>query len=462
MVFCGIDIGTTNTKAVVLDCEDNLLDCVNIAAENQRDAKTWYEHFCQVLDYFSSRGHFSGQEIACSVTAQGGTFVLLDDSFKPVSPAYSWTIKAGSGVAEELVNCLGEQEYYHLTGWRPGFWLAVCKLRELARNGDIPGNTRFIASVPDFIYSQITGKLITDITNAQITGIADFEKAQWNAKVVDWTGIEDKLLPSIKSKLEIVFDKIPTRWGKMSFVTSSHDQYAAMQAAGLEPDKGVMLGTGTAWVINGRSSKAIYDNESFLIHPGRDLYSDCFGYIITLGQTGKGFDGLLERFGLEGSDLGGIENTFGDDERPCNAIEVDVFSGEIASEANSSLTIRRYMEWAGSVVAFVLERFELTSGQGQIVMSGGATRSRFWPQIVADLCGITVHAIDFPEFTAYGAALHAMGGVSGKTSWGHLPEEIDMQIYEPECAVEYRQWYLEYQKASLVESLRRIKRGTSK
>ena len=120
------------------------------------------------------------------------------------------------------------------------------------------------------------------------------------------------------------------------------------------------------------------------------------------------------------------------------------------------------MEWAGSVVAFVLERFELTSGQGQIVMSGGATRSRFWPQIVADLCGITVHAIDFPEFTAYGAALHAMGGVSGKMSWGHLPEEIDMQIYEPECAVEYRQWYLEYQKASLVESLRMIMRGTSK
>ena len=462
MVFCGIDIGTTNTKAVVLDCEGNLLDRVNIAAQDQRDAKTWYEHFCRVMDYFASRGHFTGQETACSVTAQGGTFVLLDDSFKPVSPAYSWTLKAGKGIAEDLVNYFGEQEYYHLTGWRPGFWLAVCKLRELALNGDIPGNTRFIASVPDFIYSQITGKLITDITSAQITGIADFERAQWNAKVMEWTGIEHKLLPPINDKLEIVFDKVATRWGKISFFTSSHDQYAAMQAAGLEPDKGVMLGTGTAWVINGRSSEAIYDNESFLIHPGRDLYSDCFGYIITLGQTGRGFDSLLERFGLEGGDLGGIENTFGDDERPCKAIEVDVFSGEMASEGSAGLTIRRYMEWAGSVVAFVLERFELTSGRGQIVMSGVATRSRFWPQVVADVCGITVQAIDFAEFTAYGAALHAMGGISGKTSWRHPPNGIEMQIYEPKNVVEYRQWYLEYQKASLMGSLRRIMRGTSK
>jgi len=462
MVFCGIDIGTTNTKAVVLNSEGNLLDRVNIAAENQRDAKTWYEHFCQVLDYFASRGHFSGQETACSVTAQGGTFVLLDDSFKPVSPAYSWTMKAGSGIAEDLVNFFGEAEYYHLTGWKPGFWLAVCKLRELFLKGDIPKEARFIASVPDFVYSQIGGKLITDITSAQITGIADFERAQWNAKIVEWAGIENKFLPPITNKLEIVFDKVATRWGKMSFVTSSHDQYASMQAAGLEPDRGVMLGTGTAWVINGRSSRAIYDNLSFLIHPGRDLYSDCFGYIITLGQTGRSFDVLLERFGLEGSDLGGIENTFGDDERPCKAIEVDVLSGEMASEGNAGLTIRRYMEWAGSVVAFVLERFVLTSGQGQIVMSGGATRSRFWPQVVADVCGITVQAIDFPEFTAYGAALHAMGGVSGKTSWGRLPEEIEIQTYEPKNAVEYRQWYLEYQKASLIESLRMIKRGTSK
>ena len=300
------------------------------------------------------------------------------------------------------------------------------------------------------------------ITSAQITGIVDFERAQWNAKIVEWVGIENKLLPPITNELEIVFDKVVTRWGKMSFVTSSHDQYAAMQAAGLEPDKGVMLGTGTAWVINGRSSKAIYDNVSFLIHPGRDLYSDCFGYIITLGQTGRSFDGLLERFGLEGSDLEGIESTFSDNELPCKAIEVDVLSGEMASEGSAGLTIRRYMEWAGSVVAFVLERFALTGGQGQIVMSGGATKSKFWPQVIADVCDITVQAIDFPEFTAYGAALHAMGGVSGKISWGHPPKGIDIQIYEPKNALQYRQWYLECQKASLVESLYRIMRGISK
>ena len=157
-----------------------------------------------------------------------------------------------------------------------------------------------------------------------------------------------------------------------------------------------------------------------------------------------------------------FESTFGDDDRPCRAIDVDVLSGGVAGESDGPLSIRRYMEWAGSVVAFVLEKFELTADQGQIVMSGGATRSGFWPQVVADLCGITAQAIDFPEFTAYGAALHAMAGVSGKMSWGHLPEEIDMQIYEPKYAVEYRQWYLEHQKASLVESLRTIKRGTSK
>ena len=452
MVFCGIDIGTTNTKAVVLDCEGNLLDSVSIPAANQSDAKMWYEHFCRAMDYFASGGHFSGQEITCSVTAQGGTFVLLSKNFKPVSPAYSWTVKSGSSVVEDLVSRFDKYQYYHLTGWEPRSWLTVCKLRELAGNGDIPENARFVASVPDFIYSQMTGELITDITNAQITGICGFEQGRWDERLVQWVGIEPGYMPPISDALKIVFDKVQTAWGKVSFVTSSHDQYAAMEAGGLEPDRGVMLGTGTAWVINGRSSRAVYDDESFLIHPGRDLYKDCFGYIATLGQIGGGFDRLLKRLGLESGDLDGIESTFCDDGSPCRTIDVDILSGSVAGESDGPLTIRRYMEWAASVVAFVLEKFELTTGQGQIVMSGGATRSGFWPQVVADLCGITVQAIDFPEFTAYGAALHAMAGTSEEMDWGHLPRWIEAQTYEPKYAAEYRQWYLEHQKALLAES----------
>ena len=61
-------------------------------------------------------------------------------------------------------------------------------------------------------------------------------------------------------------------------------------------------------------------------------------------------------------------------------IEVDVLKGSVESDRcqqDAEVTLRRYMEWAGSLVAFMLEKFRFTEGMDKIVMSGGAVASRF-------------------------------------------------------------------------------------
>ena len=39
-----------------------------------------------------------------------------------------------------------------------------------------------------------------------------------------------------------------------------------------EKDKEVMLATGTAWVINGRNSIPLFDDRTFISHPGKDFF----------------------------------------------------------------------------------------------------------------------------------------------------------------------------------------------
>ena len=97
MIFCGIDIGTTNTKAVLIDSNGELIDRLGIAAgltEAGVEVVDWYEHFCDIFDYFASKGYITGNKVICSITAQGGSFVLLDEKFDPVSRSYSWTENA--------------------------------------------------------------------------------------------------------------------------------------------------------------------------------------------------------------------------------------------------------------------------------------------------------------------------------------------------------------------------------
>jgi len=450
MVFCGIDIGTTGTKAVVIDRDGRVLDETSfLASDAPAGAAYWYEHFCRVMDFFAARGRFVGEQIACSVTGQGGSFVLVDDAYHPVGATCSWTALADEGTVYDLVDALGETAYYRLAGWPPHGWLAACKLRQMVARGQVTVDVRYVATVPDLIYAQLTGAIATDITSAQITGLADFQRSRWSSDIAGWVGVPERLLPPIVTDLRVIAEGVSTGWGRLTLATGSHDQYAAMEAAGLETDKSVMLGTGTAWVINGRTSRPLFDDDRLLIHPGRDLHPDRYGFIVTLWQIGAGFDSLLVRLGLTKAALVQLEDALAGEGLPHGPVTVDLDTGEVKPEGDTPLAVRRYMEWAGSAVAHTLEGCGLTRGLEKIVVTGGAMQSQLWPQIIADVCNLTVEAVDCPHFTAYGAALHAREALLGPGQAHCFPSTAVVRTFTPQQPQRYRAWYEESQERLL-------------
>lgn len=460
MIFCGIDIGTTNTKAVLINNENQLIGSISLPIESDNsDPKIrWYEHFCKVFDYFSSKNLLVDGKTACSITSQGGSFVLLDKQFRPVSRSYSWMETADNAIADNLTQTFGKKQYYHTTGWEPGTWLMACKLKELSDKKRFPENTRYIATVPDFIFSNLTGTFVTDITNAQITGLCDFVNSRWDNKILNWAGIDLSFLPRIIDCQSVLFDSIQTPWGKISFTTSSHDQYAAMRAASLEKDTDMMIGTGTAWVLNTRTALPCFDDNHFMTHPGKDILESSFGNIITTGTVfkpiGREFDRLLKMHNLDHKKLSLMENDFDKIHAPENAVDIDYLGHSAAARCPASESIKRYMEGSASLAAFLLDQF-LPASPRKITMSGGAAASTVWPQLIADLCRTTVEAFDFPQFTAYGAALYAKSAYESKKTEMVFPAGTKSRSYEPVHADQYRRWYLEHQRPMLREKINR-------
>jgi len=449
MVFCGIDIGTTNTKAILLDEDCRVIAETTVAAPSAPGGVYWCEHFRRILDEFAERGRFAGEPIACSVTGQGGSFVLLDNRYRPVGSACYWPELADAAIVEDMVCAFGETEYYHLTGWPPHGWLAAAKLRQMVERRQIPKGASCIATVPDFVSAQLLGEFLTDATSAQITGLADFQGLRWSRAVLDWIEIDESWLPAIVPGMDVLAEDIDSPWGELTVVTGSHDQYAAMEAAGLEKDTSVLLGTGTAWVIDGRTSGPMFDDERFLIHPGQDLRPDCCGLIVTLWQIGAGLDRLLRRFGLTQSSLAELEVAFARMDVPDGPVWADLDTGEVESAGDAAVSVRRYMEWAGSVVAYALEVCGLRPSLEKIVAAGGAMTSRFWPQAIADICGLTLEAVDCPPFTAYGAALHARVALLGPPRSHRFPDTAMIKTYTPRQSQKYQEWYQRHQRPLL-------------
>lgn len=450
MVFCGIDIGTTNTKAVLIDQENKLLNIANFPSK-QTGKKVWYNQFCAVLDYFHSQGYLNNEKVICSLTTQGGSFILVDKHFSPLSRPYSWMENAPDTIVKDLNETLGWKNYYNKTGWNPDKWLMAGKIKELFTQNAIPKKTQYIATVPDFIYSNLTGKLICDITNAQITGLCDFMNSKWDEEILDWTGMNIDSLPPIVDGLKILFNDVQTPWGKIDIATSSHDQYAAMQASNLKKDTEIMIGTGTAWVLNYRTTKPVFDNDKFLTHPGKDIVGETFGNIVLTGNIfksiGRGLDEILHNLNIDYHTLGLMEKKINKKINLKNSIDIDCLKVS-STRLDPSEIIKEYMIGSASLVAFLLERFIPVNSE-KIIMTGGAATSTFWPQVIADLCRITVEAIDFPYFTAYGAALHAKVAYEGQSNNAISPNSIKTSIFEPVNTEKYHEWYIKYQQPML-------------
>ena len=448
MLFCGLDIGTTNVKGVVLSDHGTLLAKVSVSGQTSGNRGDWYRLFVEAMDRLVSQIGPISDEMYCSVASQGGSFVVLDNQLNAISEPFVWLDQAEDSVVEELLASYGPQEYYRLTGWPPAGWLPLCKLRGM----QIAATDR-VALVPDYICSRLTGTLVTDITNAQMTGMLDLCTGRWHADLLSWAGVEESSLPHVADKMQVQSEGIKMPWGSFDWVTSSHDQYAAMRAVGLRPDGDVMLATGTAWVINSKTREPAFD-QLYLNHPGRDFEPGVCGNIKALGPIGRGFDLRLAKLDIDHEDLASTATQAGLNNVgfPRDAIR---FSPEVieSGETDAFVLMKRYMEWAGSVVRFNLESDgRKKHSKGKIVMTGGAAASAVWPQIIANICDVTVEAIVWNALTAYGAACYAADaiGVTFSDGFGDLTQP---RVYEPTNTDRYEQWYEQHQKPALQKCL---------
>lgn len=434
MLFCGIDLGTTNSKAVLLDEFLTVVEVFGISHEHRvdvdrLDADVWMRHFNAVLKAFAR--HFKGHKVYLSLTTQGGSFVLLDSDYRPVDKAWLWTGQAPSEVVTGLGSDIGCNKFYRQTGWQPLSFLMPCKFRNLHNFGF--KQYRHIATVPDYITSQLVKRTVTDVTNAQITGFFDFINQRWSKSILKWADCELSAMSSVESTIRVILDDVKTLSGKVNLVTSSHDQYAAMEAADVQNNSAVLC-TGTAWVLNGRSSQPIFD-ETYCIHPGRNL-RDGYGSIITLGPVGQRFERLLYGAGINIEKSNDFEKNIDLSIVPDGAVGLN--------HQNSIESIRDYMWAVAAIVLFNLHKSGMVSTINKLVMTGGATASSVWPQIIANMSGLTVETVEFPQLTAYGAALMARQAVTDEKCIAEIPGNKNM--YYPEHSDRYRQWYNEVQK----------------
>ncbi len=488
MYLLGIDVGTTNTKAVILDTDTGRIRAQGHAptitrhptkAESEFDGDELWSTVVQCLRQAISQCDAPERIRAIAVASMGEAGFPLDIHGNVLYPAIAWYDPRTTQQAQWWSDTFGREQLYAITGQvlQPTF--GINKILWIRDNKpDVFSKMHQWLSIEDFVLWKLSGQAVTDYSIASRTMMFDQRTLTWSNTLFEHIDLSPDIFPSpvasgtaVGTLAKDVAEDIglaPTT----TIVTGGHDHLCAALAVGVVQPEHILDSTGTSGVVLALS-RSFQTNSDLLTgdYP-------CYAYVlphtyITMGSIHFAGGALQWLIGLiysnGASSLSeelytqalqeGVQVPIGS-----NGVTIlpyllgtgTPYGQETATASLLGLTpahgrselVRAMMESLGFWLRDNLETFarmNIAPTHPEIIAVGGATRTPAFMQMKADITGCRIRVPLIPESTATGAALLAGMGIQVFSSVNDAITLVqrDEKIYEPngEATKEYSDVY---------------------
>ena len=437
-MLLGLDLGTTNVKAIVTDRDGRLVaqgsapvGLIHVGADGvEQDIEEIWQ---ATLAAISQAGECCGLAAveAVGISAQGGAMQLLDGDGQPVGRVISWLDGRGRPHDTAITRELGSDWFAQHTGHgSSGISIGeILRLRE-----ECPALLRRpnrIGYVGDVIVARLCGRGAHDATSLSIAMLYNPSLRTMDPDLLARLGLGAEQLPALLSPRQAagpLRDGLAAATGLRRGIPVSaaiHDQYAAALGGGAVGPGDVSFGAGTAWVFLAaveRLTGPVIPAAFACTHVAEGLY----GQMLSLGNGGSSLTWALDLVGLGDARGEAIDATMGNVAAGSDGLRFWPFLAAanpagLVPGTPGRLDGLKLSHTAAHVVRAVVEglaleltrylRFLTDAGLavGRLVMSGGAAASRVTPQIIADATGLPLVCTTESAMSALGAAVVARG-----------------------------------------------------
>ena len=208
-LLLGIDIGTTATKALLLDPSAGVVAEAERATQldsphpgwAEEDPEAWWANVCSV-----TRELTGGVDVgAVGVSGMVPCTVLLDGHGRPLRRSMQQNDARSVTEIDELRRRLANSRILERTGSAITQQSTGPRLLWLARNEpDVWRRTRSIVGSYDYITMRLSGERAVEQNWALETGMLDLETGSWAPDVLDASGLTPAMLPPIKRPESVV------------------------------------------------------------------------------------------------------------------------------------------------------------------------------------------------------------------------------------------------------------------
>ena len=425
MTTIGIDLGTTNTKAIALAADGTILcesshptEIISVPTGGEMDPKKLALDLFDLLREMTAEIRKLTDEplSAIGLTGMAEAGCLVDLQGEPLTPILLWYDQRGAAEAEEL-RAEHENELTAVSGIRMSNVATIYKLAYLKKQLPIlSGLVMRWFGVPEWAAWLLTGKHFTDRTLAVRTGAYSLKTGEWSREVFRIAKLDVSLFPEIIPAFDqsvLISPEIAAYLGiseSVRVVIAGHDDLAAAYGAGLRPGCWVDS-TGTAEGLIALTSPCPPPEQTvrqrMSIAPW--YKPDQWALVAGVGTSGSMLADLKKQTGL---DYAAIDKTAGQRvPYPENAVSSELTPQRLAkiSFALGMTAAQKISAIYDKILTSFSERVRQISLFAErpncLVITGGQAR-------LPELCrrkseilgGIPVEARAKPEAAAFGAA----------------------------------------------------------
>jgi glycerol kinase len=464
-VILAIDQGTTGTTCLVFDGEGRVAGRAYSEHEQHFPRPGWIEHDANEIwettlrvgaEAIADAGIAAADLDAIGITNQRETVVAWDPvGGEPLHRALVWQDRRTAERCEELRAAGLEAAVRERTGLVIDPYFSATKIEWLLRNGE--GMERAVfGTVDSWLLFKLTGRHVTDYTNASRTMLFDIRRLRWDEELCGALGIDPARLPEPLPSAH-VFGTTSAFGGEVPVAGVAGDQQAAL--------------FGQACHAAG-SAKNTYGTGSFvLLHSGEEAPPPAQGLLATVAcstgekpayaaeasifVTGAAVQWLRDGLGLiaEAAETEALAASLQANERVyfvpaltgLGSPHWDPYArGTIVGLTRGSgraHLARAALEAIAYQTVDAVRAEEAASGQAlaELKADGGATANGWLMQFQADVLGAPVTVPEIAETTALGAAYLA-GIATGRWTAEQVAEMWrEAARYEPKMGDDERQ-----------------------
>jgi gluconokinase len=205
-----IDLGTSSVRACLVNSDLNILFfeqqsvdlLTDIGGKAEQNPSQVLDASIQVIKKITAHAKEENQPIqAISFSNAVSSLVQLNIDFQPEGNFLTYADTRSFNEAENL------RKLYHPDFFKnsavplhASYWLP--KILWLKNNGRINSSSKYFCTIKDLLVYRLTGRFITDQSNAVATGICDANTISWNPAFLELLGLNTSNFPEILPTIE--------------------------------------------------------------------------------------------------------------------------------------------------------------------------------------------------------------------------------------------------------------------